>query len=697
MSDYINGKIEYVKGIGPQKAKLLNSELNIFTPQDLINHFPFRYEDRTRIFKIDEINSALDFVQVEGTIRYVETVGIGPKQRLVAYLHDETSEIELIWFKGIKWIKPKIKSGEKFIAFGKPTYFNGGYSIVHPELKRNNDNNHQTNKSLTPIYPGTETLKKKHIDSKSFSEWQWNVLKDGAKYLRETLPGQILQQHNLITKKEAMIAIHFPKDYETLQKARTRLKFEELFFIQFSLLGLRKQRKDVFKGIFMNRTELLTRFYEQFLPFDLTDAQKRVIKEIYKDLKSGEQMNRLLQGDVGSGKTIVAFVCMLICIDSGYQSAFMAPTEILAEQHYNGLKEFCDKLGLKIARLTGSTNRADRDKIHESLLSGSLNIIVGTHALIQDHVNFCKLGLVVIDEQHRFGVAQRAKLWNKKQQYYPHILVMTATPIPRTLAMTFYGDLDVSVIDELPPGRKSIQTIHMHESKRLKLFGFIKEQIEQGRQAYIIYPLIEESEKLDYKNLIEGYDSVAEAFPDIPISIIHGRMKPKDKDYEMQRFLKGETKIMVSTTVIEVGVNVPNASLMIIENAERFGLAQLHQLRGRVGRGSYQSYCVLMTDYKMSKESKARMETMTRTNNGFEIADEDLKLRGPGNLMGTQQSGLLNLKIADLAKDHDILKLARRAAQNIYQDDPKLESKENQILKRNLGYNKAIINWSDIS
>ncbi|MBT32168.1 MAG: ATP-dependent DNA helicase RecG [Thalassobius sp.] len=694
---FFDTKIEFLKGVGPQKADLLKTELGIFTFGDLIQHFPFRHEDRTKFYSISEIHENLPYVQLKGRIVNVSTVGERRKKRLVARFDDGSGAVDLVWFQGIPWISKKIKPGYEYIAFGKPQRFGRTMSISHPELEEVTIETEQKG-GLEPVYSTTEKLKNKFLDSRGISRLIKNLLPEAVNHIKESLPEEIISRYGFIARDQAINNLHYPSDTKILARAVARLKFEELFLIQLQLLSLKLLRVEKFRGQVFDKVPTLTDFYKNHLPFDLTNAQKRVVKEIYGDFKSGKQMNRLLQGDVGSGKTIVAFICMLIAIDNGAQACMMAPTEILADQHYNGLKEFADKLGITIAKLTGSSKKSERKVIHEDLLSGNLKIIVGTHALIEDTVDFKNLGLCIIDEQHRFGVAQRAKLWKKQSEAFPHILVMTATPIPRTLAMTLYGDLDVSQIDELPAGRKPIQTSHLFDSNRLRLFGFIKEQIEQGRQAYIVYPLIEESEKLDYKNLEDGYESVCRAFPDFHISIVHGKMKPADKDFEMQRFVKGETQIMVATTVIEVGVNVPNATVMVIENAEKFGLAQLHQLRGRVGRGAEQSYCILMTSYKLSKEGKIRIKTMTDTNNGFEIADVDLKLRGPGDISGTQQSGVVNLKFADIAKDGKVIKEARALAREILEEDPTLSFEKNSLLKAQLDkINKAPTNWSRIS
>jgi ATP-dependent DNA helicase RecG len=697
MSAFFDTRIEFLRGVGPQKAALINKELTIFTYGDLIQHYPFRYEDRTRVYAIREITENMSFVQVKGQIKYHETLGEGHKSRLVAYFSDGDDELELVWFKSSGWIEKTLKKGLDYLVFGKPQFFNGKFSIAHPEMELFEENNLSTG-FLQPVYNLTETLRKRFVDSKALSKMVRQMLDIARPHLRETLSEEIIRQHGLISKPDAMEHIHFPASYEWLDKAKYRLKFEELFYNQLKLIKLQFVRKVTYKGQIFKSVPTLTTFYKEHLPFDLTNAQKRVIREIYADFCSGKQMNRLLQGDVGSGKTIVAFICMLMALDNGAQACLMAPTEILADQHYTGLKAFADVLGISIAKLTGSSKTSERKVIHEQLLNGELQIIVGTHALLEDVVQFKNLGLCVIDEQHRFGVAQRAKLWNKNEDVYPHILVMTATPIPRTLAMTLYGDLDVSVIDELPAGRKPIRTVHRYDTHRLRVFGFLREQIQQGRQVYVVYPLIEESEKMDLKDLMDGYESIARAFPEYQISIVHGKMKSRDKDFEMQRFLKKETQIMVATTVIEVGVNVPNASVMVIENAERFGLSQLHQLRGRVGRGADQSYCILMTDYKISKEGRTRIETMVRTNNGFEIADVDLKLRGPGDLAGTQQSGVLDLLISDLAKDGPILQKARQTAQEVLEADPELLAPHHAVIKNQiLSLRKEETNWSRIS
>ncbi|GEO02973.1 ATP-dependent DNA helicase RecG [Adhaeribacter aerolatus] len=697
MSGFFNTKIEFLKGIGPQKALLLQQELNIFTYGDLIQHYPFRYLDRTQFYQIAEVYEDLPYIQVKGRIRSKELLGEGRKQRLSVVLADASGEIELVWFKGVKWMNTSLKTGVEYIVFGKPTLFNGRLNMAHPEMEEATDVK-QDQSYLQPVYSTTEKLKNHRLDSKAISKIMAELLKAAAPNIAESLTPELIDQYKMLPKREALLQIHFPATTDKLNAARFRLKFEELFYVQLKLLRQKTVRKADLRGQVFKNVPTLTEFYNHHLGFDLTNAQKRVIKEIYKDLCAGKQMNRLLQGDVGSGKTIVAFLTMLMATDNQAQACLMAPTEILADQHYTGLKVYADKLGINLGKLTGSTKQKERRLIHEQLQSGDMKMIVGTHALLEDVVQFQNLGLCIIDEQHRFGVAQRSKLWQKNPAIIPHVLVMTATPIPRTLAMTLYGDLDVSVIDELPAGRKEIVTVHRYDAHRLRVFGFMREQIKAGRQVYVVYPLIEESETMDYKDLMDGYESVKRAFPEYGISIVHGKMKPQDKDFEMQRFVRNETQLMVATTVIEVGVNVPNASVMVIESAERFGLSQLHQLRGRVGRGAEQSYCILMTSYKLSKESKIRLETMVRTNNGFEIADIDLKLRGPGDLMGTQQSGVLDLLIADLSKDARILQESRAAAQQIIEEDPQLQLPQHENLRRHIqSLSKNTVNWSRIS
>ena len=696
----LDNKIEYLKGVGPIRADVLKKELNIYTFYQLLNHFPFRYVDRSKFYTIKEVNSDTSYIQLKGKITNIQKVGKPRSQRLIATLKDNTGQIELIWFKGIKWINDILNTKDEYIVFGRPTLFNNKFNIPHPEIEAVSNIKQEVAGKLQPIYPSTEKLKSKGLDSKGINKIMKNLIVQVKGYLPDTLSEDIIGNARLLDRESALINIHFPKDQQTLEKARIRLKFEELFFIQLNLLRLKLLRIEKIRGHkFPVVGSYLNEFYKKHLPFELTNAQKRVIKEIRVDIGSGKQMNRLLQGDVGSGKTLVALMSMLIALDNNYQACLMAPTEILAKQHYTSVSAMLSGLDLKIDILTGSTKTSERKNIHTQLKDGSLSILIGTHALIEDVVQFKNLGLVVIDEQHRFGVAQRAKLW-KKNTIPPHVLVMTATPIPRTLAMTLYGDLDVSVIDELPPGRKSIKTAHYYDKDRLKVFGFLKSQIKSGRQVYIVYPLINESEKLDLKDLMDGYESIVRAFPlpDYAVSMVHGQMKTKDKDYEMQRFIKGETQIMVATTVIEVGVDIPNASVMVIENAERFGLSQLHQLRGRVGRGADQSFCILMTGYKVTNEGKQRIQTMVRTTDGFEIAEADLKLRGPGDLQGTQQSGILDLKIADIIKDERILKYSRNVASDILNEDPHLELEKNQPVLKQLKYiNKNKPDWSLIS
>lgn len=697
MQGFFDTKIEFLKSVGPARAELLNKELQIFTFGDLIQHYPFRYEDRTKFHRISEIDETMDYIQIRGKVTHVELAGLGNKRRMIAQFSDETGEIDLVWFKGIQWVTKWLKTDIDYLVFGKPTLFGRKFNIIHPEVEHlkatTPDQSH-----LHPIYSTTEKLKVRFLDSKGIAKLQKLLTDQAALYLHETLPDVLLHQFRFISKKDAMINIHFPKDHHTLRQAQHRLKFEEFFYLQLRLLKLKLTRTEKFKGQVFDSTGILTRFYHHHLPFELTNAQKKVIREVYEDLKSGKQMNRLIQGDVGSGKTIVAFICMLVVIGNGAQVAMMAPTEILADQHFHGLSGFCQSLGIEVGLLTGSVKLSERRKLQQKLLDGSLKILVGTHALIEDKVQFNNLGLAIVDEQHRFGVEQRAKLWSKNDFYYPHVLVMTATPIPRTLAMTLYGDLDVSVIDELPAGRKEIKTVHRYDADRLRVFGFMRQQLAEGRQVYVVYPLIEESEKLDLKHLSDGYEAIKRAFPEYHVGILHGKMKSAAKDFEMKRFVKNETQIMVATTVIEVGVNVPNASVMVIENAERFGLAQLHQLRGRVGRGADQSYCILMTDYKLTRDGRQRINTMTRTSNGFEIAEADLKLRGPGDLMGTRQSGILDLLIADISKDGKILEMARNAAQKIIAEDPNLEAASNLVIRKHIdSLRKNTINWSRIS
>lgn len=677
--------IEFLKGVGPKRAEILQKELGIYTYAQLLSYYPFRYIDRTRFYKISELHSELPYVQILGRITSKETIGEKHKKRIVARLTDETGTVELVWFQSLKWVEENLIRGKVYIAFGKPASFNGTYSISHPELESYPRPAAVTgNMTLQPVYNSTEKLKKFSLDSKGIQKLQALVIEQCLSGVTEIIPSYILEKYKLVNRKEALLNIHFPKDSIALQHAERRLKFEELFFIQLQLLSSKQFREMKFKGhLFSTVGERVNHFYKDILPFALTGAQKRVIKEIRIDTQRGIQMNRLVQGDVGSGKTVVALMSMLLANDNGYQACIMAPTEILARQHYHSIASLLDGKVAKVDILTGNTTRKQRTLLHQQLEAGEIDILVGTHALIEDKVVFKNLGLVVIDEQHRFGVEQRAKLW-RKNSIPPHILVMTATPIPRTLAMTVYGDLDVSMIDELPVGRKPIETKHLLEGQRLRMFGFMKTEIAKGRQVYVVYPLIKESEKLDLLHLEAGIEQMRYQFPlpDYQISIVHGKMKNADKQFEMQRFVKGETQIMVATTVIEVGVNVPNASVMVIENSERFGLSQLHQLRGRVGRGADQSYCILMSGQKLSKEGRRRLDTMVKTNNGFEISEIDLELRGPGDLAGTQQSGVLDLKLANLVKDQQILQEARNTVIEIFHEDPLLALPENALLKR---------------
>jgi ATP-dependent DNA helicase RecG len=697
MTHFFEQDLSLLKGVTPQRLSLLQSELQLFTFGDLIQYYPFRYEDRTRFYKIREIQEGIEHAQFIGRIRYKEKIGSGHKQRVVAEVTDETGSMEIVWFQGIQWLEKSLKIGVDYIFYGKPNFFNGQLQMTHPEMEVFKSIE-QTEKAYQPIYSLTEKLRKKFIDSKVIAGLQKNLLAIAFPYIRETLSPQITQKYKLISKQEALYQIHLPASEAWLHQAKRRLKFEELFYNQLRLVKQNLVRKNSWPGQIFASSELLKTFYHEHLPFELTEAQKKVIREIFQDMKSGQQMNRLLQGDVGSGKTIVAFICMLLAIDNQAQACIIAPTEILADQHFQGLSKFAEKMGIRMAKLTGSTKKKDRVGLFEDLANGSIHILVGTHAILEDPVIFKNLGLTIIDEQHRFGVAQRAKLWDKNKVIHPHVLVMTATPIPRTLAMTLYGDLDISVIDQMPVGRKPIQTIHRYDSHRLQVFGFMQNEINKGRQVYVVYPLIEESEKMDLKDLMDGFESISRAFPDAHLSILHGKMKSADKDYEMARFVKQETQIMVATTVIEVGVNVPNASVMVIENAERFGLSQLHQLRGRVGRGADQSYCILMTNYNLSADTRKRVETMVRTTNGFEIAEVDLELRGPGDISGTRQSGAIDLMIADISKDAEILKVARETAIEILTEDPDLAKEEHQVIRQQIALQrKDQTNWARIS
>lgn len=698
MPDISNTDIKYLPGVGPKKAEILNKELEIFTLDDLLHYYPYKYIDKSRIFYVHEIDGNMPYIQLKGRITAFETFGEGRHKRLVGHFTDGTGFVDLVWFQGQKFVTDKYRTNSPYIVFGKPTVFGSKFNIAHPDIDPYIEEKTEIG-GLFGYYNTTEKMKKHFLNSKAIQKIISSALSSAIENLPETLPPYILQEAKLMSIKEAMWNVHIPSNPQILRDAQYRLKFEELFYIQLNILRYTSARKAKLKGFVYSQVgENFNSFYEKNLPFPLTGAQKRIIREIRQDMATGQQMNRLLQGDVGSGKTLVALMIMLIALDNGFQACMMAPTEILATQHYYTLKEFLFGLNIRVELLTGSTRKKAREEIHSSLLTGDIKILIGTHALIEDTVQFSNLGLVVIDEQHRFGVAQRAKLWSKNTNP-PHILVMTATPIPRTLAMTVYGDLDVSVIDELPPGRKPIQTIHQFDKKRGALYNSIKRQLDEGRQIYFVYPLIEESEKIDLKNLEEGFEHIKEVFPDYIVCKVHGKMKPAEKEEEMGRFVRNEAQIMVATTVIEVGVNVPNASVMVIESAQRFGLSQLHQLRGRVGRGADQSYCILITPYELSADSRKRIDIMVESNDGFEIAEADLKLRGPGDLEGTQQSGVaFNLKIADLVKDSQIMYYAREIAQKVIAEDPALERHENQVLKqqlRKLGGNRY--NWGLIS
>ncbi|WP_316796614.1 ATP-dependent DNA helicase RecG [Pedobacter agri] len=692
--------IEFIKGVGPSRADVLKKDLGLFTFQDMLSHYPFRYIDRTKYFKINQIDPDSQYIQIIGRVISKKVIGDKRAKRIIALFKDETGIMELVWFQSLKWVDDHITVGTAYVAFGKPSLFNGTFSISHPEMELyQNKPSGRGNLTLQPIYSSTEKLKKFTLDSKGIQRLIAGLLDQVIPQVPENLPQYIIDKYQLPDKKMALLNIHFPKNQKDLNAAERRLKFEELFFIQLQLLHNKQLRQLKFKGVTFDKVgEKVNRFYKEFLPFELTNAQKRVVKEIRIDTQRGVQMNRLVQGDVGSGKTAVALMSMLLANDNGYQACMMAPTEILARQHYASVTELVTDDLVKVAILTGNTKKKERTILHEQLENGEIDILIGTHALIEDKVKFKNLGLVVIDEQHRFGVEQRAKLW-RKNIIPPHILVMTATPIPRTLAMTLYGDLDVSIIDELPAGRKPIETRHLFEGQRMRMFGFMKQEIAKGRQVYIVYPLIKESEKLDLLHLEAGVEQLSYQFPrpDYQISIVHGQMPNADKQFEMQQFIEGKTQIMVATTVIEVGVNVPNASVMVIENSERFGLSQLHQLRGRVGRGAEQSFCILMSGNKLSREGKVRLETMVRTNNGFEISEIDLQLRGPGDITGTQQSGVLDLKLADLAKDQIILSEARNTVIEIFSEDPQLERTENSMLKTHLQKLERGISFDKIS
>lgn len=699
MPGFLDQEIKYLPGVGPKRAELLAKELKIKTFGDMVYYFPYKYIDRTKFYKISEIHSQMPYIQIKGRIRSIETVGTGHKQRLTAIFYDDTGSIDLVWFRSVKWQSENLKKDKEYIVFGKPSEFGGRINVVHPEIETEEEKQLKPSGIFQGYYVTTENMKNKYLNSKAVNKLQLTLINLAKGKIKETLPPSLVKKLKLTSLENALTVIHKPENSYDLKNATFRFKFEELFFIQLKILAIKHNRENKFKGFRFEKVGYnFNNFYKNFLPFKLTDAQKKVMKEIRRDLNRNIQMNRLLQGDVGSGKTLVALMTILLAIDNGFQSCLMAPTEILAQQHFNSISKFLEGMHIETALLTGSTKASRRKEIHEALTTGKLHILTGTHALIEDTVNFSNLGLVVIDEQHRFGVAQRAKLWQKNDLIPPHVLVMTATPIPRTLAMTVYGDLDVSVIDELPPGRKPVQTMHFYENRRKQVYNFLRQQLEKGTQIYIVYPLITESEKIDLKNLEEGYRHITEIFPDVKAGIVHGQMKPLQKENAMQKFKKGETRILVATTVIEVGVDVPNASVMVIENAERFGLSQLHQLRGRVGRGADQSYCILMSSYKISNESRKRLETMVRTNDGFEIAEMDMKLRGPGDMEGTQQSGMgFDLKIANLGKDVEILQLARKIASEVLDADPMLQSEENRVLRQSLMNKQTDFDWSSIS
>ena len=698
MFDLTSRDIKYLSGVGPQRAAILNKELSVCSMHDLLYYFPYKYVDRSRLYYIHEIDGNMPYIQLKGEILSFETFGEGRQRRLVAHFSDDTGVVDLVWFQGIKYLSGRYKTHTKYIVFGKPTIFNGRINIAHPDIDPA-EGLVLSDMGLQPYYNTTERMKRSGLNSHALGKLTSNLLALLKEPMPETLPEWLVKQHQLMSLDEALRNIHFPHTPESLRRAQYRLKFEELFYVQLNILRYAKDRARKYNGfIFSQVGDIFNTFYRHYLPFELTGAQKRVIKEIRRDMGSGRQMNRLLQGDVGSGKTLVALMSMLIALDNGYQTCLMAPTEILASQHYDTIRKLLGSMPVKVELLTGSVKGKKREAILRSLTLGETHILIGTHAVLEDTVCFSSLGMVVIDEQHRFGVAQRAKLWNKNNRP-PHVLVMTATPIPRTLAMTLYGDLDVSVIDELPPGRKPIQTIHQFDNRRASLYASIRKQIQEGRQVYIVYPLIQESEKMDIKNLEEGYEHICAEFPEYKVSKVHGKMRPADKETEMQRFVTGETQIMVATTVIEVGVNVPNASVMVIENAERFGLSQLHQLRGRVGRGADQSYCILVTGYKLSEDTRKRIQIMVDSNDGFEIAEADLKLRGPGDLEGTQQSGIaFDLRIADIARDGQLLQFVRDIAQAVVDGDPTESNPQNAILWTQLKMlRKTNINWSAIS
>jgi ATP-dependent DNA helicase RecG len=701
MSDILDSDIKFLPGVGPKRAEILGREAEIFTFRDLISYYPYKYVDKTRFYSVRDLDSSMQHVQLKGKIRRFAVEGVGGGKRLIADFYDETGMVRLVWFKGLKWVTSTYKTETEYIIFGKPTLFSGLFNIVHPEIEEVAKKEKRVSSSFEAQYNTSEKMKDSFLNSRAVAKLVSTCFSQPGLKIPETLPESIISRFKLMNLHDAMFRIHFPDSNDDIEKARYRLKFEELFYIQLNLLRYRNRRREITHGfVFGTVGERLNNFYKTRLPFPLTDAQKRVIKEIRADLGSGKQMNRLLQGDVGSGKTLVALMNMLIAADNGFQSCLMAPTEVLAIQHYNTISRFIEGIDAQAALLTGSTKKSERTRIEQGLLDGSINILIGTHALIEDNVRYKNLGFVVIDEQHRFGVAQRARLW-QKNDCPPHVLVMTATPIPRTLAMTLYGDLDVSVIDQMPPGRKPVKTMAFTDAERAKVFGFIRRQIADGRQIYVVYPLIKESETLDYKDLEDGLESMARAFPppQYAISVVHGKMTARDKELSMNMFRRGQTHIMVATTVIEVGVDVPNASVMVIESAERFGLSQLHQLRGRVGRGADQSYCILMNSHKLSAEASERINTIVGSTDGFEIAEADLRMRGPGDLEGTQQSGMaFDLHIADLGKDGQLLSLARRVAEEIIEADNDLAKPENYLLKFNLHriFGKKY-SWSEIS
>ena len=698
MFDLTTRDIKYLPGVGPQRAAMLNKELNIYSFNDLLYYFPYKYVDRSRIYTIREITGTMPYIQIRGTILSFESAGEGRQRRLIAHFSDGTGVVDLIWFRGIKYITGKYKLNKEYIVFGRPTIFNGRVNIAHPDIDETTEQK-SGSLGLQPYYNTSEKMKRGMLNSHAIEKIMHGLMQQIKEPLPETLTPQIISAYRLMPLTDALCAVHFPENADQLRKAQYRLKFEELFYIQLNILRYAKDRQRKYRGYLFSKVgDVFNRFYQENLPFQLTNAQKRVLKEIRRDMGSGRQMNRLLQGDVGSGKTLVALMSMLIALDNNYQACMMAPTEILANQHYETIKELLQDMDVRVELLTGSIKGKRREAILQGLLTGDVHILIGTHAVIEDTVNFASLGFVVIDEQHRFGVAQRARLWSKNN-FPPHVLVMTATPIPRTLAMTLYGDLDVSVIDQLPPGRKPVKTLHWYDNASDGLYRDIHKQIQQGRQVYFVYPLIKESEKMDLKNVEEGYAHLQKVFPDYHVGMVHGQMKAVQKEEEMRKFVSGQTQILVATTVIEVGVNVPNASVMVIQNAERFGLSQLHQLRGRVGRGADQSYCILVTNYQLGKTSTKRVQIMTETNDGFEIAEADLKLRGPGDLEGTKQSGMaFDLKLANLARDGQIVQLARDAAAQVLDEDPDLQRPENVLLKKTLDELRANeMNWSSIS